>query len=93
MCATKDIGEGDAVFRDESSIFTLVTKSHVEKYWSESEKRSFAQYAWPISKEVIIVSNRRVPFINSLSCPGVRNMEPRFSKLEADQPFVLTKVR
>lgn len=92
MCSTKDIREGDVVFRDESSIFTLVTKSHVEKYWSAPEKISFAQYAWPISKEVVMFS-KDPPYIEPVIVSGVCNVERRLPKLEADQPFVLTKVR
>jgi hypothetical protein len=90
VCATRDIEEGEVVFRDESSSFTLVTKSHVQKNWNASEKLAFAQYAWPLSKEVWHVDGGDFP--NSFTFQGIRDVEPGFSFVETDKSLVFTKV-
>eukprot|EP00474_Spongospora_subterranea_P010538 CRZ10996.1 hypothetical protein [Spongospora subterranea] len=57
VCATRDISAGDLVFRDESSSFTLVTKSYAQTHWNDVDKLAFAQYAWPLSNEAFVTWN------------------------------------
>ena len=53
--ASTNIIAGDTIFRGEEKPQRIVTKAHVEKYWSEDEKKLFRQYAYPVSNEVYIL--------------------------------------
>lgn len=53
--ATVDLVAGDIVFRGEERAQRIVTKSFVEKNWSDKEKITFAKYAYPISEEVFLL--------------------------------------
>ncbi|MEP6673525.1 MAG: SET domain-containing protein-lysine N-methyltransferase [Ferruginibacter sp.] len=53
--ASTNIIAGDIIFRGEEKPQRIVTKSHVEKFWSDDEKKLFRQYAYPVSNEVYIL--------------------------------------
>jgi D-alanine-D-alanine ligase-like ATP-grasp enzyme len=53
--ATKPIKQGEIIFKGEEKQQRLVTRSHVNKYWSEEEKELFRKYAYPISDEVYVL--------------------------------------
>ena len=53
--AATNIIAGDIIFRCEEKPQRIVTKAHVEKYWSDDEKKLFRQYAYPVSNEVYIL--------------------------------------
>ncbi len=53
--AKKNIAAGEVIFKGEELAQRIVTKKYVDRNWSLSEKRQFAQYAYPISEEVYIL--------------------------------------
>lgn len=53
--ASIPISAGDILFKGEEKPQRIVTKSHVEQFWSEEEKKLFRHYAYPISHEVYIL--------------------------------------
>ena len=53
--ATKNIGEGEVIFKGEERAQHLVTKTFVENNWGEVDKENFARYAYPISNDVFIL--------------------------------------
>jgi D-alanine-D-alanine ligase len=53
--ATRDITEGEIVFRGEEQSQRLVTRRYVETNWSESQKEIFRRYAYPVSNEVFLL--------------------------------------
>lgn len=55
LYATKDIDEGEVIFQGEGKAQRIITKSYVEKHWSEADKEIFKRYAYAISEEVYIL--------------------------------------
>jgi D-alanine-D-alanine ligase len=53
--ATKNLEEGETIFKGEEKALRIVTKRYVEANWNEDEKENFRRYAYPISKEVFIL--------------------------------------
>jgi D-alanine-D-alanine ligase-like ATP-grasp enzyme len=53
--ATRAIRTGEVIFSGEERSQRIATKRHVETHWSETDKVTFAQYAYPISEEVFIL--------------------------------------
>lgn len=53
--ANVPIAAGDILFKGEEKPQRIVTKSHVDRYWSAEEKALFRHYAYPISNEVYIL--------------------------------------
>lgn len=48
LCASRDITQGEIVFHDEATAFTIVTKPFVEEHWSADLKEVFSRYGWPL---------------------------------------------
>lgn len=55
MYATKQIAAGELVEAFEEQPHVLVSKAHVMKHWDETQKRWFAQYAYPLTDEVYVM--------------------------------------
>jgi D-alanine-D-alanine ligase len=53
--ATKNLEEGETIFKGEEKALRIVTKRYVDANWNEDEKENFRRYAYPISKEVFIL--------------------------------------
>lgn len=53
--ASQNISAGDILFKLEESAQRIVTRQHVEKTWNEKEKKTFREYAYPLSKEVYFI--------------------------------------
>jgi D-alanine-D-alanine ligase len=53
--ATQAIAAGEVIFKGEEKQQRLVTRAHVNKYWSTEEKDLFRKYAYPISDEVYVL--------------------------------------
>jgi len=53
--ATRDIKAGEVVFKGEEKAQRVVTRSYVEKTWSEKEKGVFKRYAYPVCEDVFIL--------------------------------------
>jgi D-alanine-D-alanine ligase-like ATP-grasp enzyme len=53
--ATRDITAGEVVFRGEERSQRVVTRRWVEEHWDVRDRRTFAQYAYPLSDEVFIL--------------------------------------
>jgi D-alanine-D-alanine ligase-like ATP-grasp enzyme len=53
--AAQPIKAGDILFKGEEKPQRIVTKAHVDRFWSEEEKTLFRHYAYPISQEVYIL--------------------------------------
>jgi D-alanine-D-alanine ligase len=53
--AIRAIRTGEVVFRGEERSQRIVTRRWVEDNWSASDRRTFAQYAYPLSDEVYIL--------------------------------------
>jgi hypothetical protein len=51
VVADRDMAKGDVVFRDENHTFPIVTKGHVDKFWSAEDQDTFKRYAWPLDNE------------------------------------------
>lgn len=51
LCAATDIPKGSLVFEDEGRAFAIVTRPHVEAYWSAQMKHTFTEYAWPLDSD------------------------------------------
>jgi len=50
--ASRNINEGDIIFKGEERAQRFVTKRYVENNWSEDEKMHFRRYAYPVSAEL-----------------------------------------
>ena len=50
--ATKDLADGDVVFRGEGRPHRIVTAREVSTRWTAAEQRTFRQYAYPLSDEL-----------------------------------------
>ena len=53
--AARDLRKGDIVFKGEELSQRIATKRWVENHWTEPEKVTFAQYAYPLDDEVFIL--------------------------------------
>lgn len=53
--ATRDLVEGDVVFRGEGRQHRIVTAREVATRWTKAEQRTFRQYAYPLSDEVYVL--------------------------------------
>jgi len=53
--ATKDIREGEIIFKGEGEAQRVITKRYVDKNWNEEEKLHFRRYAYPVSEELFIL--------------------------------------
>ena len=53
--ATKDLAEGDVVFRGEGRPHRIITAREVATRWTAVEQRTFGQYAYPLSDEVYVL--------------------------------------
>lgn len=51
LCAARHLTKGEIVFEDEGRAFAIVTRPHVEAAWSDEQKRTFTEYAWPLDSE------------------------------------------
>ena len=53
--ASRNIHEGEIIFKGEEKAQRLVTKRYVENNWNEEEKLHFRRYAYPVSEELFIL--------------------------------------
>ena len=53
--ASRNINEGEIIFKGEERAQRLVTMRHVENNWTEEEKMHFRRYAYPVSEELFIL--------------------------------------
>lgn len=53
--ASRDIKEGEIIFKGEGLAQRIITKRFVEKNWNEEEKLHFRRYAYPVSEELFIL--------------------------------------
>lgn len=53
--ASRDLREGDLIFKGEGRSQRIITKRFVEKNWNEEEKMHFRRYAYPVSEELFIL--------------------------------------
>lgn len=53
--ASRDINEGEIIFKGEGKGQRIITKRYVNKHWSEDEKMHFRRYAYPVSDELFIL--------------------------------------
>eukprot|EP00758_Cryptobia_borreli_P001407 Tbor_TRINITY_DN2217_c0_g1::TRINITY_DN2217_c0_g1_i1::g.2799::m.2799 len=51
MRAAMDIKHGACVFEDEGRAFSMVTKGHVTRTWSEKDRIVFSRFAWPLDSD------------------------------------------
>jgi len=52
---SRDIKEGEIIFKGEGKSQRVITKRYVEKNWNEDEKMHFRRYAYPVSEELFIL--------------------------------------
>lgn len=55
VVATRDIEQGEIVFRGEENFIRLVSRSHLEAHWSVEEKDVARHYAIPYSSELLAI--------------------------------------
>lgn len=53
--ASRDIKQGEVIFKGEGKSQRIVTKRFVNNNWNEQEKLNFRRYAYPISQELFIL--------------------------------------
>lgn len=53
--ASRDIKEGEIIFKGEGRAQRIITKRFVEKNWNEDAKFHFRRYAYPLSAELFIL--------------------------------------
>lgn len=53
--ASRDIKEGELIFKGEGRSQRIITKRFVERNWNEEEKMHFRRYAYPVSEELFIL--------------------------------------
>lgn len=53
--ASRDINEGEIIFKGEGKGQRIITKRYVDKHWNEDEKMHFRRYAYPVSDELFIL--------------------------------------
>jgi D-alanine-D-alanine ligase-like ATP-grasp enzyme len=52
LFTTRDVAMGEILIPFETTPHTLVSRSHVERTWTELEKDWFRRFAWPITDEI-----------------------------------------
>lgn len=55
MFAARPIGTGEVVFVGEEQPQRIVSRSHVERTWSEADRDVFYRYAYPIGRDVYVL--------------------------------------
>ncbi len=55
MFASRALRQGDVVFKGEERAQRIVTRSHVERTWSDADRETFYRYAYPIGSEVFVL--------------------------------------
>jgi D-alanine-D-alanine ligase-like ATP-grasp enzyme len=55
LYASTDMNSGEVIFQGEGRSQRIITKSYVDKHWSEVDKEAFTRYAYPISDQVYIL--------------------------------------
>jgi len=53
--ASRNIKEGEVIFKGEGRTQRIITKRFVERNWNEDEKLHFRRYAYPVSEELFIL--------------------------------------
>ncbi len=53
--ASRDIHEGEIIFKGEGRAQRIITKRYVENHWNGDEKMHFRRYAYPVSEELFIL--------------------------------------
>lgn len=53
--ASKDIHEGEIIFKGEGRAQRIITKRYVENHWNKDEKMHFRRYAYPVSDELFVL--------------------------------------
>lgn len=53
--ASRNINEGEIIFKGEGRAQRIITKRYVDKHWNEEEKMHFRRYAYPVSDELFIL--------------------------------------
>jgi D-alanine-D-alanine ligase-like ATP-grasp enzyme len=53
--AVRNIARGEIVFQGEERPQSIVTKRWVDEHWNETDKQTFAEYAYPLDDEVFIL--------------------------------------
>ena len=53
--ASRNIKQGDIIFKGEGRAQRLITRRFVESSWNENEKETFRRYAYPVSKEIFLL--------------------------------------
>jgi D-alanine-D-alanine ligase len=57
MFASRDLAKGTVVFEGEGKAQRIITRSHVERTWSPSDREVFYRSAYPISPDVFVLWN------------------------------------
>ncbi len=55
IAAVRPIAKGEILFRGEQRAQRLITRGHVERTWSPTDRELFAHYAVPVSDEVFVM--------------------------------------
>jgi D-alanine-D-alanine ligase len=55
LFAARPLRPGDVVFEGEGRSQRIVTRAHVERHWSETDREEFYRYAYPIGPDVFIL--------------------------------------
>jgi len=53
--ASRDMKEGEIIFKGEGRSQRIITRRFVENNWNEDEKMHFRRYAYPVSEELFIL--------------------------------------
>lgn len=53
--AKRNIERGEIIYRGEGRPQRLVSRSYVDRHWSEDEKLNFRRYAYPIGKDIYAI--------------------------------------
>lgn len=53
--ASREIAEGEIIFKGEGRSQRIITKRYVDKHWNEEERMHFRRYAYPVSDELFIL--------------------------------------
>jgi D-alanine-D-alanine ligase-like ATP-grasp enzyme len=53
--AARDVKRGETVLPGEERAHRIVTRSHVERHWSQADKSAFSRYAYPLGSEVFVL--------------------------------------
>lgn len=53
--AARDFAAGEVLFAGEGRAQRLVTRGHVERYWSDEDREVFRRYAYPVGPDVYVL--------------------------------------